>query len=133
MRKTMSDNKKGYEVDTDIWNRWELVLKHEKANDFVNQLLEKRIQFRRIFKGILADLIRFVEPSATDSNKRRWKKSIWWEDFLEGIEPIQLKGKEYQPNLAKTLNWVEKSTLTAIKGLSAIAKERKYRLYGFGG
>ena len=58
---------------------------------------------------ILADLIRFVEPSATDSNKRRWKKSIWWEDFLEGIEPIQLKGKEYQPNLAKTLNWVEKA------------------------
>ena len=68
-------------------------------------------------------MIRFVEPSATDSNKRRWKKSIWWEDFLEGIEPIQLKGKEYQPNLAKTLNWVEKSTLTAIKGLSAIAKK----------
>ena len=68
-------------------------------------------------------MIRFVEPSATDSNKRRWKKSIWWEDFLEGIEPIQLKGKEYQPNLAKTLNWVEKTTLTAIKGLSAIAKK----------
>ena len=77
----------------------------------------------RDIQRILADLIRFVEPSATDSNKRRWKKSIWWEDFLEGIEPIQLKGKEYQPNLAKTLNWVEKSTLTAIKGLSAIAKK----------
>ena len=43
--------------------------------------------------------------------------------FSRGIEPIQLKGKEYQPNLAKTLNWVEKSTLTAIKGLSAIAKK----------
>ena len=40
----------------------------------------------------------------------------------EGIEPIQLKGKEYQPNLAKTLN-CRKSTLTAIKGLSAIAKK----------
>lgn len=38
-------------------------------------------------------------------------------------EPIQLKGKEYQPSLAKTLNWVENSTVTAIKGLSAIAEK----------
>ena len=121
--KNYERQQRGYEVDVDIWNRWELVLKHEKANDFVNQLLENGYSFGGIFKGILADLIRFVEPSATDSNKRRWKKSIWWEDFLEGIEPIQLKSKEYQPNLAKTLNWVEKSTLTAIKGLSAIAKK----------
>ena len=67
-------------------------------------------------------MIRFVEPSATDSNKRRWKKSIWWEDFLEGIEPIQLKGKEYQPNLAKTLN-CRKSTLTAIKGCQLLQKK----------
>ena len=37
-------------------------------------------------------------------------------------EPIQLKGKEYQPSLAKTLNWIENSTITAIKGLSEIAK-----------
>ena len=39
----MSDKQRGYEVDTDIWNRWELVLKHEKANDFVNQLLKTDI------------------------------------------------------------------------------------------
>ena len=44
-------------------------MKHEKANDFVNQLLENGYSFGGIFKGILADLIRFVEPSATDSNK----------------------------------------------------------------
>ena len=108
-------------------------MKHEKANDFVNQLLENGYSFGGIFKGILADLIRFVEPSATDSNKRRWKKSIWWEDFLEGIEPIQLKGKEYQPNLAKTLNWVEKKHLNGYQGAVSYCKERKYRLYGFGG
>ena len=51
MRKTMSDNK-GYEVDTDIWNRWELVLKHEKANDFVNQLLENGYSFGGYSKDI---------------------------------------------------------------------------------
>ena len=95
MRKTMSDNKRGYEVDTDIWNRWELVLKHEKANDFVNQLLENGYSFGGIFKGILADLIRFVEPSATDSNKEDGRNLFGGKDFLEGIEPIQLKGKEY--------------------------------------
>ena len=121
--KNYERQQKGYAVDADIWNRWELVLKHEKANDFVTQLVENGCSYGGLFKSILADLIRFVEPSATDSNKRRWEKSPWWEKFLEGIEPLQLKGKEYQPTLAKTLSWVEKSTLTAIKGLSEIASK----------
>ncbi|HFP5800095.1 TPA: replication initiation factor domain-containing protein, partial [Streptococcus pyogenes] len=114
---------KGYEIDVPIWNRWELVLKHEKANDFVARYLDGGYSFGRLFGGILADLIRFVEPGE-DTNKSRWQTCSWWSDFLAMADPIQLKGKEYQPNLAKTLNWVENSTITAIKGLSAIAKEK---------
>lgn len=113
---------KGYEIDVPIWNRWELVLKHEKANDFVTRYLDGGHSFGSLFGGILADLIRFVEPGE-DTNKSRWQTSTWWSDFLAEAEPIQLKGKEYQPSLAKTLNWIENSTVTAIKGLSAIAKE----------
>lgn len=113
---------KGYENDVPIWNRWELVLKHEKANDFVTRYLDGGHSFGSLFGGILADLIRFVEPGE-DTNKSRWQTSTWWSDFLAEAEPIQLKGKEYQPSLAKTLNWLENSTVTAIKGLSAIAKE----------
>lgn len=113
---------KGYEIDVPIWNRWELVLKHEKANDFVTRYLDGGYSFGSLFGGILADLIRFVEPGA-DTNKSRWQTSPWWSDFLAMAEPIQLKGKEYQPSLAKTLNWVENSTVTAIKGLSAIAEK----------
>lgn len=113
---------KGYEIDVPIWNRWELVLKHEKANDFVTRYFDGGYSFGSLFGGILADLIRFVEPGA-DTNKSRWQTSPWWSDFLAMAEPIQLKGKEYQPSLAKTLNWVENSTVTAIKGLSAIAEK----------
>ena len=118
--KNYERQQKGYEVDADIWNRWELVLKHEKANDFVAELLDNGYSFGGFLKGVLADLIRFVEPS-NDSNKRRWEHSSWWVDFLEGVEPIQLRGKEYQPSLAKTLSWVERSTITSLKGLSVIA------------
>lgn len=120
--KNFERQQKGYEVETPIWNRWELVLKHEKANDFVTRYLEDGYSFGGLFKGILTDLIRFVEPGE-DTNKSRWQICTWWSDFLEKTAPIQLKGKEYQPSLAKTLNWVENSTVTAIKGLSAIAKE----------
>ena len=127
--KNYERQQKGYEVTADIWNRWELVLKHEKANDFVSELLNNGYSFGGLFKGVIGDLIRFVEPSS-DSNKRRWKQSPWWVDFLEGVEPIQLKGKEYQPNLAKTLNWVEKSTLTALKGLSEIASKEDIDFFG---
>lgn len=120
--KNFERQQKGYEVETPIWNRWELVLKHEKANDFVTRYLEDGYSFGGLFKGILTDLIRFVEPGE-DTNKSRWQICTWWSDFLEKTAPIQLKGKEYQPSLAKTLNWVENSTVTAIKGLSAIAEK----------
>lgn len=127
--KNYERQEKGYEVTEDIWNRWELVLKHDKANNFVSELLNNGYSFGGLFKGVIGDLIRFVEPSG-DSNKRRWQQSPWWVDFLEGVEPIQLKGKEYQPNLAKTLNWVEKSTLTALKGLSEIASKEDIDFFG---
>lgn len=120
--KNFERQQKGYEVETPIWNRWELVLKHEKANDFVTRYLEDGYSFGGLFKGILTDLIRFVE-SGEDTNKSRWQTCTWWSDFLEKTAPIQLKGKEYQPSLAKTLNWIENSTITAIQGLSAITKE----------
>lgn len=120
--KNFERQQKGYEVETPIWNRWELVLKHEKANDFVARYLEYGYSFGGLFGGILADLIRFVEPGA-DTNKSRWETCNWWSDFLEKAEPIQLKGKEYQPNLAKTLNWIQNSTITALKGLTAIAEK----------
>ena len=50
-KKNYERQQRGYEVDTDIWNRWELVLKHEKANDFVNQLLENGYSFEGYSKG----------------------------------------------------------------------------------
>lgn len=113
---------KGYEIDVPIWNRWELVLKHEKANDFVTRYLEDGYSFGELFEGILADLIRFVEPGE-DTNKSRWQTCTWWSDFLESAAPIQLKGKEYQPSLIKTLNWLENGAVTAVKGLNAIAEK----------
>lgn len=122
--KNYERQQKGYEIDVAIWNRWELVLRHEKANSFVLELLGNGYNFGELFKGVLSDLIRFVEPS-NDSNKRRWAVSPWWSEFLESVEPIKLQGREYQPSLAKTLNWVEASTLTAIKGLSTIAQEEQ--------
>ena len=46
---------KGYEVTADIWNRWELVLKHEKANDFVSELLNNGyslVDFLKVLSAI---------------------------------------------------------------------------------
>lgn len=111
---------KGYEYDGEFWNRWELVLKHEKANNFISELLSG-YSIGGLFKAVMADTVRFVDPKSTDKNKRRWPVASWWAEFLEGIEPVKLRGKEYQPNLAKTLNWVEHSAITSLKGISTIA------------
>ena len=60
--KNFERQQKGYEVETDIWNRWELVLKHEKANDFVTRYLENGDSFGRLFKGILTDFRHNLNP-----------------------------------------------------------------------
>ena len=49
MKKITNVKQKGYEIDVPIWNRWELVLKHEKANDFVTRYLEDGHSFGSLF------------------------------------------------------------------------------------
>lgn len=113
---------KGYEVTSEIWNRWELVLKHDKANSFVEEFVNTG-SFGIVFKGLLANFIRFVDYS-NDKNKSRWKNSVWWDEFLGDCIEIELSKVEYQPSLAKTINWFETSALSSLKGLYDIAKTK---------
>jgi len=35
----------------------------------------------------IAERIRFCEPSATDTNRRRWPLASWWQQFIGDVEP----------------------------------------------
>ena len=75
----------------EFWQRYEIVLKREKAIDFVEKLRSGE-NFSDLYLKVMSGLIRFIEPS-DDKNKARWKTSPFWDDFIKGSEPIKLERK----------------------------------------
>ena len=65
--------------DVDHWVRCEIQLRRENAIGFI--MLTGDICTN--YFGVLNNYLRFIEPSETDSNKRRAKTAEWWAKFLE--------------------------------------------------
>lgn len=105
----------------EFWQRYEIVLKREKAIDFVEKLKSGE-NFSDLYLKVMSGLIRFVEPS-DDKNKARWKTSPFWDDFIKGSEPIKLERKNLDPSLDKTIKWVSESVLGSLQLLIEVAKK----------
>lgn len=104
----------------DFWQRYEIVLKREKATDFINKL-KTGVDFAELYLKVLAGLIRFVDRGA-DKNKARWKTSEFWSDFIKGSEGVKLKSKNLDPSLDKTIKWIDESVMTSLQLLAEVAK-----------
>ena len=72
---------KGIKVDVSSWQRYEIVLRNEKATDFIERFCEGET-FDTLYLGVLSGAIRFIDKG-TDSNKARWETSPFWIDFLK--------------------------------------------------
>ena len=118
---------KGKEVEADLWQRYEIVLKKEKAEDFISRYCNGE-QFEKLYLGVLSGAIRFVDRGE-DSNKARWNVSRFWQEFLKGAEAIKLQSHEVTPSIDKTIDWIETSVLGSIKLLDMIASELGMDLY----
>lgn len=112
---------KGIKVDASSWQRYEIVLRNEKATDFIERFCEGET-FDTLYLGVLSGAIRFIDKG-TDSNKARWETSPFWIDFLKGAETIKLKSHEVTPEIGKTINWFDKSVVGSVLLLSSIAEK----------
>lgn len=85
------------------WVRCELVLKQDRAVTFLKNPAALGVKYR----GVIHNYLRFVTPSKSDSNKRRWKTRKYWSDFLDGVEKIQLfTKKDIEYNLSRLSKYV---------------------------
>lgn len=125
--KKKEQENKGIEVKAKSWQRYEIVLRKEKAEDFISRFCEGET-FDSLYLGVLSGAIRFVEQG-TDTNKARWQSSPFWLEFLKGIESIKLKSHEVTPEIGKTIDWIDVSVLRSLKLLSKVAKEGDIDLY----
>lgn len=104
---------RGY-TDGRHWVRCEMVLKNERAMaflDYKREIMDKQGNIRledvsigEKFCGVLRYYLRFIVPSETDSNKRRWETADYWDEFCCQVEKIRLlsvPGEEYNVEALK--------------------------------
>lgn len=126
----MYEKNRQMEVDED-WTRTELRFRKDRAEDIAKIITAQDEQgdyfyeLGTICAGILKYYITFRDRSPTDMNKRRWKVSRFWEDFLKDVEPIKLASRFPIRSIPKKKVWLESQvsktmfmSLLAYKGIN---------------
>lgn len=75
------------------WIRVELQHRAERAADFVRELLARKSDVGLLFRGVIYNYLRYVEPDDFDSNRWRWPLKDYWAELLDGIGRIRLYKK----------------------------------------
>lgn len=111
--------KKAVAEDIESWQRYEVVLKKEKAEDFVEKYKTCE-DLGKLYKQIIGGLVRFIDD--TDSNKSRCETSKFWKDFLGDETPLKLATKQADSDLFSVLEWFDKSVLNSLIVLLVVAE-----------
>ncbi|MEI6119459.1 MAG: replication initiation factor domain-containing protein, partial [bacterium] len=91
------------------WVRFELQFRDDLAQQIVSKIIENNDDnFFPLVAGVIKDKIRFVEPSESDINNRRWVESDFWLTFLEGVEKLKISVKPKKKDITDSLNHFEK-------------------------
>ena len=88
------------------WNRVELEIKKTNAEELQKIITTDNVG--TLFKGILKNYIRLLEPNKKDKNKSRWKTRKYWDDLIENVEKIKLTRKAEEKTIDEKKIWLEK-------------------------
>jgi phage replication initiation protein len=93
------------------WIRCELQLRRERALNFILQ--DKPVG--EVFSGVLNNYLRYVKPTADDSNVRRWETERFWKAFVNSVEKISLTTKkDIEYNLSRVEKFIFKQAGNSI-------------------
>lgn len=109
------------------WYRWETQFKKDRANALLDLLDCDFENIGGIYTGIINNYLRFVTPSKTDSNKRRWATRPWFKKFINTTEKISVFTKcETEYNLHNLQDYVIRTAGSSIKTYIALVGEEKF-------
>lgn len=106
-------------ADTDCgydWVRWELELKHDRANMAVDYLISG-ISLGAVAIGILSNYFRVVVKC--DSNISRCSSEPLWEKFTENVEKLRLTISKPEKTLDSKKEWIIKQCMPSISAIVA--------------
>lgn len=112
----------------EVWQRYEISFSKNYANSIVEDIL-KGESIDKIFKTSLRNLLEILTPRGTDTNKNRWYKTKWWEDFLQYDERKSFDLPERDVMLAESLEWLRVAVLPTLNVLEKIGQERGFDIY----
>ncbi|UBH13591.1 replication initiation factor domain-containing protein [Macrococcus armenti] len=95
------------------WNRYEIQLRDEKANECVKFLAEyDNLNF--VAKSILNESFRFVNQSPTDKDKRRWPLYRPWKHFINDAGRIKLSIMPEEKTVEENIDWLRRQVATTL-------------------
>lgn len=103
----------GYEVQTDVWNRYEMRFVHDKAFAVLQHYylaLETNNDFdlKEYVQGLLLAFLDLKDPDDTNSRIRRKKTNPRWIEFLESITKLDIKARiKEPPTYQRKLEWLK--------------------------
>ncbi|MDR1693236.1 MAG: replication initiation factor domain-containing protein [Oscillospiraceae bacterium] len=94
-----------------VWNRLEMVFRHDHARAVLEALVAGELPLGETMAGILSDQIAFIERD--DVNISRCSLAAWWVEFLENVKRIRLMLKEKPVQTVERLAEYVDRTLSA--------------------
>lgn len=112
----------------EIWQRYEISFSKGYTNSIIEAILNGE-SIDKIFKTSLRSLLEILTPRGTDTNKNRWYKTKWWEDFLQYDDRKGFDLPERDVMLAETLEWLRVAVLPSLNVMEKIGQERGFDIY----
>ncbi|PKG21858.1 replication initiation factor domain-containing protein [Niallia nealsonii] len=107
-----------YNVSEDItfWNRTEIQLRNEKAQEVAGILAtgeDGEIMIGKTVCGILCKYLRFT-VKGKDKNRSRWNTAPFWEKFLNGVEALPLTTIVEVATIEEKEEWLSKQVASTL-------------------
>ena len=105
--------------ELDHWVRFEMQLRNERADCFLNVLVAGS-DLGQLFAGVINNYLRFVVRSKTDSNTSRYETTQYWFNFLGTFEKVSLYIPQHYYNETKLEKFVKTQVSGAVVAFIAL-------------
>lgn len=96
------------------WTRWELEIKHDKADLFVKELINNQY-IGSVTIGLLSNYIRFIKKDS--ERNARCSTLPLWKKFIGDVEKLRLKLPEKVRTIEDKQRWIDKQCMPTLAGL----------------
>lgn len=107
--KLLERTSQNFIVDNDIkfWQRCEMRFRSDRADEIVDKYIKDTDDFSKVIKGVLDYYVSFLEYSATDTRKSRWKRKEFWNRYLDNVEKSRLTSIPIETSIVKKKAWID--------------------------